>query len=104
VDNAGNMGIARATPGRNISVSDGLLDVLLITDPSFSPNPESVEGKSKISLSNTYAHWQARQIEITADPPQPVQVDGEMAGTTPVSIRVIPQALRVLTPERKPDR
>ncbi len=101
VDNAGNMGIAGATPGRNISVSDGLLDVLLITDPGFSANVDTAEGKSKISLPNTYAHWQARQIEISAEPSQPVQVDGEMAGRTPVSIRVIPQALCVLTPEAK---
>jgi diacylglycerol kinase family enzyme len=51
-----------------------------------------------INLSNTYSHWQARQIEISAEPSQPVQLDGEMAGRTPLSIQVIPHALRILTP------
>ncbi len=98
VDNAGNMGIAGSAPGRNISVSDGLLDVLLITDPGFSSAVDIAAGKPLINLSNTYAHWQARQIEISAEPSQPVQLDGEMAGRTPLSIQVIPHALRILTP------
>jgi diacylglycerol kinase (ATP) len=101
VDNAGNMGIAGATPGRNISVSDGLLDVMLITDTAFSSAVDIAAGKPAINLANTYVHWQARQIEVSVEPPQPVQVDGEMAGRTPVSIRVLPQALRILTPEGK---
>jgi diacylglycerol kinase (ATP) len=101
VDNAGNMGLAGFAPGRNISVSDGLLDVLLITDPGFSSTVDVAAGKPIINLPNTYAHWQARQIEISAEPSQPVQLDGEMAGRTPVSIQVIPQALRLLTPGEK---
>ena len=104
VDNAGNMGIAGSAPGKNISVSDGLLDVLLITDPGFSSAVDLKAGKPLINLSNTYAHWQARQIEISAEPSQPVQLDGEMAGRTPLSIQVIPHALRILTPANEKAR
>ncbi|GBF88835.1 lipid kinase [Raphidocelis subcapitata] len=39
-----------------------------------------------------------RQVEIECDPPQKVVVDGELLGTTPVSVRVLPGALRVLVP------
>jgi len=35
----------------------------------------------------------------TARRPQPVQADGELIGETPVEIRVVPQALRVIVPE-----
>jgi diacylglycerol kinase (ATP) len=97
VDNAGNMGVAGFSAAKNISVSDGLLDVILVRNAGFkswvavgasmadtSPDPDS------------FHHWQARQIVIYAVPDQPVQVDGEMAGRTPVSIRVVPQAVKVL--------
>jgi diacylglycerol kinase family enzyme len=101
VDNAGNMGIAGVSPGKNISVSDGLLDVLLITDPGFSSAVDIASGKPVISLPDTYVHWQARHIEISAEPSQPVQLDGELLGKTPVTIQIFPQALRVLTPAEK---
>ena len=97
VDNAGNMGVAGFSAAKNISVSDGLLDVIVVRDAGFkswvavgasladaTPDPDS------------FQHWQARQITIDADPDQPVQVDGEMAGRTPITITVIPQAVRVL--------
>jgi diacylglycerol kinase (ATP) len=38
----------------------------------------------------------ARRFQIAADPPLPLQVDGEPHGTTPVEIGVVPGALRVL--------
>jgi diacylglycerol kinase family enzyme len=44
-------------------------------------------------------HWQARQIVIEVDPPQPVQVDGEMVDDTPVRAEVLPGALRVIVPK-----
>jgi diacylglycerol kinase (ATP) len=97
VDNAGNMGVAGFSAAKNISVSDGMLDVILVRDVGF---------KSWVAMGasladampdpNSFRHWQARQITIHANPDQPVQVDGEMAGRTPISIRVVPQAVRVL--------
>jgi diacylglycerol kinase family enzyme len=45
-----------------------------------------------------FDHWQARQIRIESDPPQPVQIDGEMVGTTPVTIDILPRAIRVIAP------
>lgn len=44
------------------------------------------------------AYRQARKIEIDSDEPVPVQLDGDPAGNTPVTIEVIPQRLRVLAP------
>lgn len=44
-------------------------------------------------------HRQARHIKIQTDRPIPVQVDGDPAGTTtPVTLQVLPRALRVLVP------
>ena len=42
------------------------------------------------------AYVRARALRIAARPPLPLQVDGELHGTTPVAIDVVPRALRVL--------
>ncbi|MCC7131047.1 MAG: hypothetical protein IT352_00280, partial [Gemmatimonadales bacterium] len=40
-----------------------------------------------------------REITIEADPIEPVQFDGDLAGSTPVTAVVQPGALRVMAPE-----
>jgi diacylglycerol kinase family enzyme len=81
-----------------IDPSDGLLDVLLLA-------PESL---TLASLANALvrteetvarAHlFQGKRIHLDADPPQPVGIDGETLGDTPVTIEVIPQAIEVIVP------
>ena len=39
-----------------------------------------------------------REIRVEADEPVPIQIDGDPAGTTPVTIRVLPAALTVVVP------
>jgi len=98
IDNAGNMGTRRVTAAKSVSVSDGLLDVIVVRDASVGslvavgdqilgrkPNPDDVK------------HWQGREITIECDPPQTVQGDGEIWDPTPVSAKVLPGVLPVLT-------
>ncbi len=40
----------------------------------------------------------ADRVTLTAEPPFPVQADGEAAGTTPMTVEVLPRALHVLAP------
>ncbi len=100
IDNAGNMGIQGFQPAKNISVSDGLLDVLLVGAQGManiiSSGPSLFDTKQGEPV---IEHWQARQIAIEVDPPQPVQVDGEMVDDTPVSAGVLPGALKVIIPK-----
>ena len=97
VDNAGNLGLA-GLGLKNIQVDDGLLDVMIFRDTRIrtfiamgavlrgaEPDPEYI------------LHRQAREITIEADPPQPVQMDGVMAGETPVIIQVVPGLVRILS-------
>lgn len=44
------------------------------------------------------AYRQGRKIEIDSDEPVPIQLDGDPAGSTPVTIEVIPGRLRLLAP------
>ena len=98
VDNAGNFGVAGFKASKEISVSDGLLDVIVVRDKSF----QSFVGVGKSVATSTpnqdtVYHWQAKEINISTDPPQSIQVDGEVGWQTPVSISVVPQAVLVLT-------
>jgi diacylglycerol kinase (ATP) len=98
VDNAGNFGVTGFSASKDISLFDGLLDVILIRDRSFQ-SFVSV-GKSVATSTpskDTFHHWQAKEIYISADPPQSIQVDGEIGWETPVNIKVIPRAVQVLT-------
>jgi len=98
VDNAGNMGLSGASPVHNISVSDGLLDVIIARSTAYIQLiTEGGTFSDHKSDSELFYHWQAREISIETIPPQPIQVDGEIEGETPVTIKVVPNAVRVLT-------
>ncbi len=45
-------------------------------------------------------HFQAKSVIIATDPPVGVQVDGEDLGNTPLTARVIPQAVRLIVGSR----
>jgi YegS/Rv2252/BmrU family lipid kinase len=100
VDNAGNFGVSGFTASKDISVDDGLLDVLLVRDRNF--RSFVAVGKSiaaSTPTDETVHHWQAKEIEIDTDQPQSIQIDGEVGWQTPVKIKVVPGAVKVLTGE-----
>ena len=79
-------------------VDDGRLDVLIIK--------EMPKGKliPVIQLVRTGQHLnhpavemlQVRKLTINAIPPQPLNIDGEVRGLTPMVVEVLPRALNVL--------
>jgi YegS/Rv2252/BmrU family lipid kinase len=97
VANSGNMGVQGFSVAKNVSISDGLLDVLLVRDRGLVSVASSAASIAELTL-NTDAlhHWQARNIIIDADPPQSTQGDGEVWGETPIHISVLPQAVNVI--------
>jgi YegS/Rv2252/BmrU family lipid kinase len=98
--NSGIPGRAVVTFAPTISVSDGVLDVVVIQRANLgallSVAASMVAGNED---AEPLLHWQGREVSVTADPPQSVQVDGEVLGQTPVTARVLPQSLRVIVPE-----
>jgi diacylglycerol kinase family enzyme len=78
---------------------NGLLDIFIA---------RKVDLRSFISVAATVVgagidlevlpHWQARQVTITTDSPQPVQGDGEMLGQTPVFVKVLSRYTSVIIP------
>jgi YegS/Rv2252/BmrU family lipid kinase len=75
---------------------DGLLDVLVMTGPksdAFSTLPEVYRG-THLPHRNI-AELRAGRIRLDADRPFPVEADGEVLGTTPVSFGIIPGVIRL---------
>lgn len=99
IANSGSVGTAGVLLAPNINISDGLLDVIVITKgdlPSLIGLAASVVGGTENT--NALQHWQVKEVTVVADPPQSIQVDGEIIGQTPMTARVIPQAVRVIVP------
>jgi diacylglycerol kinase (ATP) len=82
------------------SVSDGLLDVCIFA-PRNLPDVAAVLWKvasRRYRGDERMLYLQAREITIEADPPVVMQVDGDPAGVTPLTARVVPGGVRVLVP------
>ncbi|MEP7291162.1 MAG: diacylglycerol kinase family protein [Chloroflexota bacterium] len=96
IANSGAMGMPGLTFSRQVSVDDGLLDVVVMRNADLL-EVAKVLGNALGGVENL-PHWQGRQITLHADPPQPIECDGEMIEATPVMVSIVPQALRVIVP------
>jgi YegS/Rv2252/BmrU family lipid kinase len=101
VQNAGNMGVHGLSLVPGVSISDGMLDVVVI----HGLDPLSV-ASALSSIADTpldpdrFHHWQAKEITIATDSPQAVIGDGEAWGETPITMQVLPGAVRVISPKK----
>jgi YegS/Rv2252/BmrU family lipid kinase len=99
VENAGNMGIKGMSLSSEVNISDGLLDVFVVRDFDFKSLTSAAASIIDSPLDpESFRHWQAREITIAADPPQPVVGDGESWGETPIEVTVLPGTVRVVAP------
>jgi diacylglycerol kinase (ATP) len=99
VANSGLTGLAGISLAEGISVSDGLLDVLVVTPPSLQMLAGNVAAFVSGEMPPQFDHWAGRVITVMSSPTREVTCDGEDAGTTPVTAEVIPGAVRVLVPK-----
>ncbi|CAA9298381.1 MAG: hypothetical protein AVDCRST_MAG77-5393 [uncultured Chloroflexi bacterium] len=99
IANTGSLGRTNLTLASAISVSDGLLDVIVVRRSDL-PSLLSVAASVLTGSGNPapLQHWQAREITVQVEPQQSVTVDGEMVEVNPISVRVLPQALSVIVP------
>jgi YegS/Rv2252/BmrU family lipid kinase len=81
----------------HIRPDDGLLDVLI-----FKKDILSIVGDLREEWrepGHLFQAGQGREITVQTDPVQPVWVDGERIGDTPVTAVIAPKALPVIVPE-----
>jgi diacylglycerol kinase (ATP) len=86
------------------SLDDGLLDVVVLpalsTARLFGLVPRVLAGRQL--RSRHVLHRRARRVRVAAAGPMPVTIDGEPAGSEPISYEVKPGALRVRCPDADP--
>jgi diacylglycerol kinase family enzyme len=86
--------------GPAVSFDDGLLDVCIYA-PRHLPDVAAMLWKVSRGLHRgdpRMAFLQAERVRVEADPPQAVQIDGEVAGRTPLVARAVRGGVRVLVP------
>lgn len=103
IANAGSIGRMNLSLASSIRADDGLLDVMILnTDPeTMAAMAASVIQLDQLDQQYTAAlqHWRVKEVTVVTDPPQHVQVDGDLFDQeTPVTARVIPGAVRVMVP------
>jgi diacylglycerol kinase family enzyme len=77
-----------------------LLDVLIFTPRSGVATLRTLGRAATRSLQRSpyVVRIRAKNVELDADPPEPVQIDGDVALQTPVSFRIRESALWVVVP------
>ncbi|MFQ6097356.1 MAG: diacylglycerol/lipid kinase family protein [Armatimonadota bacterium] len=89
----------KATP--RAKMDDGVLDVCIL----HATGPMRLVGLHARALMGLrvrpkeVTNMRARHVHIHAEPPAPVQADGDLLGRTPAEIKVLPRALRLLAPQ-----
>ena len=89
---------------REAQIDDGLLDVFVFKGLGFSYAMRHLLKivNQRYLQDHQVIHQQARHIDVWTEWAVPVQVDGDPISTTPVTLRVVPHALRVLLPPNVP--
>lgn len=95
---------AGVTIAPSVSFSDGLLNVCIFA-PRTLPDVAAVlwrVARGRFQGDDRMIYLQAREVRIESDPPIITQVDGDLLGETPLSLRAVPAGVRVLVPPRTP--
>jgi diacylglycerol kinase (ATP) len=99
VANSASTGVAGVQIAADVSVSDGLLDVVVVqrTDLPFllGSAADMAQGLEPRILSR----WRGKEIRVEATPRQVLIADGEECGSTPVDVIVVPGAIGVVVPK-----
>jgi YegS/Rv2252/BmrU family lipid kinase len=101
VANGGTLGVAPLRWGPGISPRDGRVNVVVVGGRTPLDYLKiawyTVRGKHRESPHLKYLT--AREtVTVITDPPLPVQADGEIIGSTPVQVRIVPSAVQMVVP------
>jgi diacylglycerol kinase (ATP) len=83
---------------------DGLLEVTIGTPDTKIQALDAIADLMAAAIAQTPTHREdiiclrTPQIKVTTNPPQKVVIDGELIGTTPISVTCLPTSLSVIVP------
>ena len=102
IANSKFMGLQPQIEGVEIDPADGCMNVFIVRSQSFRDYLDLAAAfvlRRKSEDDPTLHHLEARDtIRIQSEAPLPAQADGEVIGTTPVEVHMIPDSLRIIVP------
>jgi diacylglycerol kinase (ATP) len=98
ITNSGSMGIGSLQLKPGISISDGLLDVILLKDTGFVSLIKAAGSTLFGNDVEEVSHWTCKEIEITLPEKQTYLCDDTEAIADKLSIKVVPSSLTVAVP------
>lgn len=100
VANGASVITPRFTLYPGIRPDDGMLDVLIFTATSRYAIARTLLhlARQRLDRSPYVCRLRARRVEIAADPPLPVELDGDVRLATPLTFTLAPAAVRVIVP------
>ena len=97
VVNAGKTGTGVSVTGTHSAIDDGAVEVFLLDLKNMQTLSSTVDRMLHIPTAGADQYiWRGKEITIDTDPDQPVWTDGEYTGRTPISMKVVPGALKVV--------
>lgn len=100
VANGGSVIAPGLTLYPGIRKDDGMLDVLVFTPRGPFQILRTLGRAATRGLANSpfVLRMTARRVELSTDPPIPIQLDGDVAMSTPAVFEIRPRAIHVVTP------
>ena len=88
---------------RGMSFDDGVFDVVALRADTFGQSLQALwefvrESDRASGVAGLVGHARGKTITVATEAPLPMQLDGDLAGTTPFTAEVVPGAIRVIAP------
>jgi len=98
VTNSGNIGIGDFALQPGISITDGLLDVILLKDTNFTSLLKVAGSTLLQNETDAVKHWPCKQVVITTEEERHFICDDEEQAARVLTIKVAPAAIKILVP------
>ena len=99
VANSGNLGLPGLTLSPVVRMDDGLLDVIVLRRIDLDRMLAALSESNPVArVLKGFQHWQVRQARVEVEPPQTIQLDGDIVGSSPMDVVCNPSCLKVIVP------
>ncbi|SDZ80086.1 diacylglycerol/lipid kinase family protein [Pedobacter hartonius] len=99
VTNSGHIGIGDFALQPGISITDGLLDVILMKDASLLSVLKVASSTLLQNKTEALVHWQCKRIVINMDQTHSLICDDRKETARQITISVVPASIRIMVPK-----
>lgn len=100
VANSASTGVMGLRIADDVSVSDGVLDVIVVDSQSLPSLAGNLADAAAGQQPRSMTRWRGKHIKVESEPSQSVLLDGEDAGKTPIDIDIVAGAIGVAVPKK----